>query len=379
MPSRRFLALSTLLLAGGCAEPVPDVDVARVPPVLIVGQDLASIRGYLDSGCCPAPDGLTAYLSFYDLVSEVRGYGGLGLDASGTPVDLEHSWGAGPVNAYRTATAFGVPDLAIGLDLNSGDRLGTMDRLVAGEYEANVDQLLRLFRHVRGTVYLRIGYEFDGNWNSDYRDPVRYVAAFRYLVDRVRAGDAENVRFVWQASASPLDDVGEERHEDIASWYPGDDYVDWLAFSWFLPPDARPSTGIRYKPPTPLELAEEVLALARNAGKPVMVAEAAPQGFDLAKSTRRFIGAHWDGLASDGLRRYDDHAIWETWYAPLFALLHDNRDVVRALAYINCHWDAQPMWGPPYRAGYWGDSRLEANASLARRFTHAVALWKARS
>ena len=160
-----------LPLVGGCAaEPRDDVDAA---PVFIVGQDLDAIRGYLDGACCPKPDGLTAYLSFYDLLSPDRGYGGIGLDPAGTPTGLAHSWGAGPVNAYATATAFGADDLAIGLDLNASDRRGDLDRLVAGDYDANVEPLLRLFSHVRGTVYLRIGYEFDGHWNAEYRSPRR--------------------------------------------------------------------------------------------------------------------------------------------------------------------------------------------------------------
>ena len=238
MSQRRRLAAFALLLAG-CAQPEADVGES---PVFIIGQDLDSIRGYLASGCCPAPDGLTAYLSFYDLLSDARGYGGIGLDAHGSPIDLEHSWGAGPVNAHATAAAFDVPHLAIGLDLGAGDRRASLDRLIAGEYDANVDQLLRLFRHVRGTVYLRIGYEFDGHWNTDYRDPVRFVAAFRYLVDRIRASGAGNVEFVWQASASPFDDLLDGRHEDIGAWYPGDRYVDWMAFSWFLHPQARPTS-----------------------------------------------------------------------------------------------------------------------------------------
>ena len=346
--------------------------------MFIVGQDLDAIRGYLDSACCPKPDGLTAYLSFYDLLSPERGYGGIGLDPAGTPTGLEHSWGAGPVNAYATATAFGADDLAIGLDLNASDRRGDLDRLVAGDYDANVAQLLRLFSHVRGTVYLRIGYEFDGRWNAEYRNPRRFVAAFRYLVDRIRLGGADNVAFVWQASASPLDDLLDAERENIGDWYPGDEYVDWLAFSWFLHPEARPSSAVEYEPPTPGELAGEVLALARTAGKPVMIAEAAPQGFDLAQSTGRHIGPNWDGLPGTGVRHVSAEEIWDAWYAPLFTLMDSNRDVVRALAYINCHWDAQPMWGPPYRAGYWGDTRLETNAWLARRFTHAVQLWKGR-
>ena len=35
------------------------------------------------------------------------------------------------------------------------------------------------------------------------------------------------------------------------------------------------------------------------------------------------------------------------------------------------------MWGPPYENGFWGDTRLETNPELARRFNQAVTAWKA--
>ena len=368
----RFLAL---LLAAACAAREDDA-VLDHRPVFIVGQDLDAIRGYLTSGCCPRPDGLTAYLSLFNLRSKAAGYGGIGFDNAGAPPADEHSWGSGPVDARRTATSFGIPDLAIGLHLIDTSGSGSLDQLIAGEYNAHIDKLLKLFALVEGTVYLRIGYEFDGAWNAAYADPTRYVAAYRHIVETIRSQDPGNVRFVWHASASPVDDVVDGHREDIARFYPGNEYVDWFAFSWFHHPDARPSVPVDHRPATPRELADEVLTMARAAGKPVMIAEATPQGFDLKRLSRRSISPIWDGDAGTGPTVLSAEEIWQAWYKPLFRLMNDNRDVVRALAYINCEWDAQPMWGPPYAAGYWGDSRLEANVRLAEHFSRAVSDWK---
>ena len=350
------------------------VALGEEPRRIFVGQDLDSIRGYRASACCPAADGLTAYLGLYNLRSPENGFGGLGIDELGQPVDWEHSWGAGPVNAHRAATTFGAEHLAVGLDFTEGATPGGIDAILAGRYDAEIDHLQHLFARVSGQVFLRIGYEFDGAWNAGYEDADRFRRVFRHIVDRLRAGSrAANVRFVWQASASPLDDILDGEREDISAWYPGDDYVDWLAFSWFLHPDEAPTTGAR--PPTARQLAQEVLTLAETSGKPVMVAEAAPQGYDLGRLTRRFTGPLWDGAAGSGERVLSAEEIWSAWYAPLFRFLHDH-PAIRALAYINCHWDAQPMWGPPYQAGYWGDSRLETNPELARRFSQAVTDWQ---
>ena len=57
--------------------------------------------------------------------------------------------------------------------------------------------------------------------------------------------------------------------------------------------------------------------------------------------------------------------------------MNTNTDTVRGLAYINVNWDAQPMWGPPYNGGFWGDTRLENNPEIAERFNRAVENWKA--
>ncbi len=364
------------ILLVGCGESPTAAESSA--PVFFVGQDLDAIRGYVDSGCCPSADGYTGYLSFYNLRSEADGFGGLGLDLDGRPIALEHSWGAGPVSAYKTATEFGAGHLAIGLSIAENEHPGGLDALVAGDYDANIDQLAKLFPYVDGTVYLRIGYEFDGRWNQGYEDGGRFVRAWRRIVDRLREHDVQNVAFVWQAAASVMDELLDERHEDIRWWYPGDDYVDWLGFSWFMHPDATAALDTAYRSPTPRQLAAEVLNLARATGKPVLVAEAAPQGFDLGNLARRNIGPLWDGASGKNLQAVGEDDIWAAWYGPLFDYLNENADVIKGLAYINCLWDEQPMWGPPYASGYWGDTRMQVQPAIAKRFSDALAAWRLR-
>ena len=81
-------------------------------------------------------------------------------------------------------------------------------------------------------------------------------------------------------------------------------------------------------------------------------------------------------VASEYYGDATDDEIWEHWFAPLFKLLDDNKDVIHVLAYINADWDSQAMWGPPYASGFWGDSRLEVNPEIARRFADAIERWK---
>ena len=117
-------------------------------------------------------------------------------------------------------------------------------------------------------------------------------------------------------------DVIEGQSENIQNWYPGDNYVDWLELSWFLPPDevAKPVKSQR-------QLANEVLNFAREKNKSVMIAEAAPQGYDLEILTQANSGILWNVMDAD--------VIWQEWLSAFFEYISANDDVIKAVAYIN--------------------------------------------
>ncbi|MDH3620609.1 MAG: glycosyl hydrolase [Gammaproteobacteria bacterium] len=375
--------LASLPACGDISGPEANADQPAISPavvatpdkLLVIGQDLGAIRGYMGSDCCPQPDGLTAYIDFYDILTE-DDFGGLGIDADGNEVDFELDWNAGPVSAYRTATEFGIDGLAIGLSITENEHPGGLQRLVDGKHDDEIRQLARFFSMIEGPVYLRIGYEFDGAWNQGYENAPSFIAAWKRIVDVLREENADNVVTVWQTGAAVVDEVIDQGHEDIAHWYPGDDYVDWMGFSWFMNPREMIEVPFDFDPGTPLQLAEELLAFARERGKPVMIAEASPQAMDLDENFMAHHTPIWDGESASNRVDMSNKEIWDHWFAPLFALMNDNRDVIHVLAYINVDWDSQAMWGPPYANGFWGDSRLEVNADIAARFAAAIDAWK---
>jgi len=343
--------------------------------LFIIGQDLGSIRAYYDSACCVKPDGNTAYINLYNVLSKQNGFSGLGVDAGGKPLDIELDTGAGLANMRKVALEF-PGGLAIGLELVENQHPGALAHLIAGQYDDHIEHLAHFMKLIDERVWLRVGYEFDGMWNQGYGDPEQYKKAYRHVVDKLREAGAENVEFVWQASTSPVDDMIEKRFEDISNWYPGDAYVDWIGSSWFLTIDEKPAVVTDYDPASQRELTDQVVEFARLRGKPVMIAEASPQGYDLADTFSANIAPVWDGKQKGDMRMLSDSEIWDEWYAPIFKYMNDNGDVIRALAYINANWDAQPRWGAPHNEGYWGDSRLEANSEIARRFNLAITDWR---
>ena len=279
--------------------------------LFIIGQDLGSVRDYVASGCCQKADANTMYLNFYALTSTEGGFGGLGIDLDGQPIDQEMDRGAGPTNAWKSATEF-ESGLAIGLSMTENENPDGLARIVSGELDKNIHQLANFFSMIEGPVYLRIGYEFDGGWNRGYEDATEYVAAFRRIVDVLREENADNVQFVWQSAAFPLDILNDGGYTDIRQWYPGDEYVDWMGFSLFLLLDEGPAIETDFEPPTARELVGKVLELARERGKPVFIGEASPQGYDLAGGTNSHIAATWDGPQGEGSRDVSPEEIWDT-------------------------------------------------------------------
>ena len=358
------------------ADSFEQTEVAKREKLFFIGQDLGAIREYVASQCCIAADGATAYIGLYKVLSEELEFGGLGLDAEGSPIALEGSWGSGPVSAYKTATEFDTDHLAIGLFIANNEEAGALTALVAGEHDDKIRHLTKLFSYVRGTVFLRIGYEFDGAWNSGYEDADTYKAAWRHIVDIIRAEGADNVVFVWQSGAAPIDDAIEKKHEDISDWYPGDNYVDWVGLSWFIEGDEKQSVDFDYSVPTARQLADEVVSFARERGKPVMIAEASPQAFDIASLSTSHHSPLWDGEPGTATKKLSEDALWNAWFAPFFRYLDENDDVINAIAYINCDWDSQAMWGPPYESGYWGDTRVNTNNEIAQRWNAAIKKWR---
>ena len=283
--------------------------------LFIIGQDNDTISDYLKAIPDPIPGGVTSYTSLQRLE---------GLDS---PAD----YGTGLV--YLDDLAKLQPQGVIALGLYMVDFL---EATVAGDADAHIDHLLSLLGSYDRPVYLRFGYEFDGTWN--HYDPELFKQAWIYFRNKIQEKGVTNIAMVWQSAAYS---DGTYLNKPIEVWYPGDENVDWIGLSYFTQSSSNTA---------PLS---DLLTFARHHNKPVMIAEAAPQHIATGNLTYSTTGQTYVARSAD--------AIWQEWYAPFFAFIYENKDVIRAVAYINTNWDSQPMWGPPYKEGYWGDSRVQAN------------------
>src|SRR4051812_9620911 len=231
-----------------------------------------------------------------------------------------------------------------------------------GDNDAQIDLLAKWLKKIGRPAYLRLGYEFDllgGQWGT----PDQYKAAYRYIVDRMRAKRVRNAFYVWHSAGAyfkttdwsgpagllgTMDytpgDQGDPLLEAIAAprgdavpiseYYPGRRYVDLFGISFW--DDAygfgRSSERARalYR-----ERTQELLDQAKAMGLPLSIGE----------STPAYIG-------------FDSGADSLTWLTRYFDLIEQND--IRVLSLIVPDWPHidNGRWGEPYWNDYWPDARV---------------------
>jgi hypothetical protein len=318
---RRILTLiSMVAVFTGCASTVDKAEpVALYTPLtqvetvkLFVGQDLGAVGGLADYN--------QGYVDYFGVPAGVTIYTGLST-LEGLNSKVNYGAGDNYASLYLEDDTFDGVDMAIGLYLV--DQLAAIN---SGELDGKITELAKWIGQSKRTVYLRVGYEFEGSWNGYNANA--YQKAYRRIVDGMREEGIDNVQFVWQSSGY------EEQRENLLSYYPGDDYVDWMSYSYFNH--------------DPDEAGKEMLRLAREKNKPVMIAELTPRGSNLM---------------------YDDgKASWDNWFVPFLGHLEKNRDVIGIIAYINALWDEQPMW----QGQGWGDTRIQSNLYLSNKWRRTI-------
>jgi hypothetical protein len=298
--------------------------VAGLPPTgqawLLIGQDVGSIVSYANQ--VRLPGGVVGYTALDTLVG----------------VTSSANWGAGDQSLTQLAGEYPGQPVAVGLYL-----VGMLGSVVSGGLDSQIDSLAGTLASYGRPVLLRIGYEFDNPING--YDPSQYQAAFSHIVNRVRAAGPSLVRSVWQSEAAC-----QAPGQGIDAWYPGDAYVDWVGLSYFTQYAACNNSSVN-----------AVVGFAQAHSKPLFIAESTPQGYDLSALNFSSNGNQFQGVSAND--------IWSRWFQPYFAFIHANQNVIRAVAYIDADWNAQPVWQVRSNNGYWGDSRVQQNAQIKQMWT----------
>lgn len=238
----KLIPIVSLALLLACQQPCPEVTettvaqisertspLAKFEPehgqvILFAGQELEAVGandlysdGYMDH--FDAPGGWTTY-SNINPGEESFGRIQEGLDGLWDT----HDWGDNDYNAMLQNNDPDYANMAMAIGLQF---VNHKEKVASREHDEYIDRLGDFLLELgERPVFLRIAYEFDGDpWNHYDREST--VAAYRRIVDRLRAKGVENTAYVWQST-------GFISHPDqLDAWYPGDDYVDWCGVSFF--------------------------------------------------------------------------------------------------------------------------------------------------
>ena len=135
--------------------------------------------------------------------------------------------------------------------------------IAAGTFDAYAQTWATQLAGYGKPVLLRFAWEMNGDWfpwGTASNTPEQYVAAWRHLHDIFVAAGATNVQWVWSPNvvSGPV--------TELEAYYPGDDYVDWLALDGYN----RAAAG--WESFTDL-FGASYARLTALADKPVMIAE----------------------------------------------------------------------------------------------------------
>jgi hypothetical protein len=300
----RIGLLFAALLLAACSRPVP----APARKVDILGASLVPAQGAL----------LGAYMDFGDREDDV------------TLEKIEHFeelTGKAPAivasSSYWGEQSF--PSEAVGLiarhgaiplifwspwdrpyEQEKGPDKFSLQKILAGDWDAYIDAWADGAKQFGRPMFVSLCNEMNGSWfpwsgyfygqgNAVAGDPKKFQgpetckAAWRYIVNRVRARGAANIRWVFHLNNYSYPD---EEWNEMAQYYPGPDYVDWLGISVYGKQFASDGWGdaddlLDY----PYQLIGEV-----DPSKPVMITEFGIGEFPKAGDKARWIREIFAGM-----------------------------------------------------------------------------------
>ena len=343
----RRLVTAATLLAALLGAPGAQAAVGDVPPgrtLFVVGQSGVDKADAVQRATGARPAGAMWYLGLYE--DDLAPY----LDDMAA--------------AVRTHPGL-VPDVGISFGAISTPSPPYTAAIAAGAYDEQIAQLAEGIKRLPTVVYLRIGYEFD-LLGGQYGPPEVYKAAYRHVVDELRAHGVTNVNYVWHSAgafwrgtdtslfaagsgalAKALRDQPlPQDAQPIAAFHPGRDYVDAFGISYWQDSCCFGRSGADARAEYE-ERTREILTEARAMGLPLHISE----------STPAYVGAD---SGRESVR----------WLDNTFRLIEDFD--IRSLNLISIDWQEGGFFAAPFWNGYWPDARIHHYADTRTRLLQAL-------
>lgn len=207
--------------------------------------------------------------------------------------------------------------------LRGPDRF-SLDDILAGHWDAYIDRWADGAKTFGKPFFVSLANEMNGCWfpwsgtfyggskplpGSGFAGPEKFKAAWRHIVDRVRARGATNISWVFHVNnySDPM-----EKWNAMAQYYPGPDYVDWLGMSIY----GKQERGADHWMDFDDDLLEEPYAelAAVDATKPIMVSEFGVGEFPDMGSKATWLSHAFTSMASPRYPRLKAAVYWhERW------------------------------------------------------------------
>ena len=311
--------------------------------LVVVGQSGVERADAFEAATGAAPAGAMWYFGLYE-----------GADAIGAHLDdIEKAVAEHPGLVVNLGLSFGA------ISTPSPPYTAA---IAAGAYDAELRMIAERLKKLPTVVYARLGYEFD-LLGGQYGPAELYKAAYRHIVDVLRAEGVKNAVYVWHSAgafwratdpslfavssgtlAKTLrDDVPVDIDpQPIAAFYPGKRYVDAFAISYWQDSCCFGESSAQAKAEYE-ERTREILDQARDMGLPLTIGEATPA----------YVGA-------------DSRAKSVEWIERTFDLIEDYD--IRMLALISIDWQEGGFFAQPFWNGYWPDARIHHFAPTREAF-----------
>jgi mannan endo-1,4-beta-mannosidase len=185
-------------------------------------------------------------------------------------------------------------------------RLG---QIIDGTFDGYLDSWAVAARNDGRPIVLRFAAEMNGNWypwseSLNGNAVGEFAQAWRHIHDRFEAVGADNVIWLWSVNRT------NNLSTDIATYYPGDEYVDWVGMSGYLrqlTPGVTPSFSATFD----LTLGQ----LRALTTKPILLAEIGAGTDETNKSA--WIRSLFSGMAASpdiiGFLYFNDQKVGGDW------------------------------------------------------------------
>jgi len=185
------------------------------------------------------------------------------------------------------------------VDQKHSEKTFSLQKIIAGEFDDDLRAWARDAKSFGSPILIEWGTEpngdwfsWNGKWNGGSRQgPARYIAAYRHIVDLMRAEGADNLQWVWHVNWF---DEPEKKWNRFENYFPGENYCDWVGLSAYGPTTPMTTDGTES---FAFKMREAYPRLVKIApGKPIIIAEF---GCDL--HNRRINAGDWAKAALEEL------------------------------------------------------------------------------